>query len=307
MGEETLENDLLDVLYATFGRHAGYRVTHARGFVARGTFTAAPGAREVSRATHFQGQRVPVLLRFSNFSGIPVTPDADPMASPRGLGIRFHLSETAFTDLVAHSNDGFPVATAQEFLQFLRGIAASGAASPDPAPLAAYLADHPHARRYLETTPTTPASYLAERYYGVNTFAFINREGELTHGRYRVDPTIDEPLLEDREASQRPHDFLAQDMASRLRQGPVAMRLMLQLAAAGDVLADGSISWPHSGLHARREIELGLIGVDSGDVAQDEQGIAFNPGHLTDGIAPGDPMITLRQRVYELAAARRRT
>jgi catalase len=199
--------------------------------------------------------------------------------------------------------------TPQEFLQFLRCIAASGAEPPDPAPLAAFLAGHPRARRYLETPKPTPASYLAERYYGVNAFRFINREGGLTYGRYRVDPTIDEPLLEDREAIQRPHDFLAQDLVSRVRQRPAEMRLLLQLPATEDVLFDNSIAWPRSGPQARSEIELGLISVDSvAEAHVDDQHLAFNPGHLIDGISLSDDlMIAVRQRVYQLASTRRRT
>jgi hypothetical protein len=37
------------------------------------------------------------------FAGVPAIPDTDPKASPRGLAVKFHLTEGTDTDLVTHS------------------------------------------------------------------------------------------------------------------------------------------------------------------------------------------------------------
>jgi catalase len=115
---------LVETLQILFGKHPGYRPIHAKGVVCEGTFTPAETARPLSRAPHFQDSPVPITVRFSDFTGIPTIRDGDPNASPRGIGIRFHLANSVATELVAHSYDGFPVATAEEFLEFLRALAA---------------------------------------------------------------------------------------------------------------------------------------------------------------------------------------
>jgi len=72
-----------------------------------------------------------VTVRYSDSTGIPTIPDNDPARSgPRGIAVRFHLADHVHTDIVAHSTNGFPVRTGEEFLQFLRAAAAAGQASP---------------------------------------------------------------------------------------------------------------------------------------------------------------------------------
>src|SRR6266571_4858743 len=107
------------------GIHPGYRFMHAKGIVVTGTFTAAAGARSVSRAAHLQGGAVPVTVRFSDGTGVPNIPDTDPNAGPRGMAIRFALPGGAFTDIVAVSHNGFVVGTGEDFLTFLKAIAAT--------------------------------------------------------------------------------------------------------------------------------------------------------------------------------------
>jgi len=307
MSQEALYDALLDALYATFGRHAGFRVAHAKGVLAQGTFVATSSASNVSRAVHFQGGSIPIRVRFSNFSGLPGTRDGDPTASPHGLAIRFSLPDGQSTDIVAHSFNGFPVATAQDFLSFLQGIAASVATPPDPAPLAAFLAEHPRARQFLDTPKPAPRSYIATEYFGVNALEFSNLKGERRIGRYRIEPWVGEPALSDEQAAAMPDDYLRDELTTRLSKGPAKIRLVLQLAAPGDAVEDGSIPWSR----ANEEIELGVLTLDrliSPEAQQTEQQrLDFNPGRLPDGIAPSaDPMIEARQGIYERAMVRRR-
>src|SRR6185437_12505793 len=60
-------------------------------------------------------------------------------ASPRGFAIRFHLAEHVHTDIVAHSHDGFPTRTAEEFVELLRAIGNSGPDAPKPTPIESFL------------------------------------------------------------------------------------------------------------------------------------------------------------------------
>jgi len=306
---DALLEGLLAALQATFGRHPGQRATHAKGIVASGSFIATAAAGRLSRAAHLQGQTVPVTLRFSNFSGVPQTPDGDPMASPRGLGIRFHLEDGAETDIVAHSFDGFPVGTPQQFLEFLQAIAASVSESaPDTAPLERFLAAHDSARHYLETPKPAPRSYASLPYFGVNAFLLAGADGALSMGRYRIDPTLAHAFVPEDELPALADGYLADELAARLAQGPVSMRLKFQLAGAGDS-ADGSIAWPHSGPDARAEIDLGELRITAlaDDQVQAARDLALDPGRLIDGLMlSDDPMVPVRSAIYRLAASRRR-
>src|SRR5438445_2388109 len=139
----TLAKDLLDVLDVLAGGvHAGFRPAHAKGAMCTGTFTPAPEAPRLTRAPHASLPSTPVTVRFSDGTGLPTIPDNDPARSgPRGIALRFHLAEHVHTDIVAHSINGFPVRTGEEFLELFRALAALTAGQP--AALGSFRAAHP--------------------------------------------------------------------------------------------------------------------------------------------------------------------
>ena len=49
-----------------WGRHPGIRANHAKGVVVEGTFTPTKDAASLSKAALFQGQTIPVTVRFSD-------------------------------------------------------------------------------------------------------------------------------------------------------------------------------------------------------------------------------------------------
>ena len=121
-----LSSDLLQALDNLFGVHPGFRPAHAKGILLKGVFAPAPGAASLTRAPHVQRESTPVTVRFSDSTGLPLVPDNDPNASPRGFAVRFHLAEHVHTDIIGHSTDGFPVRTPEEFLEFLQAVKAGG-------------------------------------------------------------------------------------------------------------------------------------------------------------------------------------
>jgi catalase len=74
--------DLLKQFDTIFGLHPGFRPAHARGVLLTGTFTPDPDALSLSRAPHITRPSTPVIVRFSNSTGIPLLPDNDPNANP---------------------------------------------------------------------------------------------------------------------------------------------------------------------------------------------------------------------------------
>jgi catalase len=205
--KQRLYEQIVDALYALFGAHPGYWPVHAKGLVCEGAFSPAATAASVSRAPHLQGTSVPITVRFSDFAGVPTVSDGDPLASPRGMAIKFHLPGGMDTDIVAQSYDGFPVRTAEAFLVFVRALAASGPGVSSPTPLANFLASHPQVKRFVEAPKPAPASFATESYYGVNAFRFTNRDGASRNVRYRVRAEAGKEHLDAAEAGPPTGEF----------------------------------------------------------------------------------------------------
>jgi catalase len=291
---------VMDALEANFGTAPTRRAAHAKGVVAVGTFTPTPAARTISRAGHLAGDRVPVITRFSNFPGGSPHPDAAPESNPRGLAVQFRLPDGSSTDLLAHSINGFPGRTVDDFSDFLEAIAPGG---PGPE---GYLADHPAAAKFVGAIQThgIPASYATLPYYVVNAFRFHNSGGTTRVGRYTWVPGAGTELLgADGVASAGP-DFLAEELADRLAGDSVVFSLMLVLAQDGDRSDDANDQWPAD----RQQVKLGSLRLT--DVVPHslvaEQGLFFDPMRLVDGItASDDPLLVARSRTYPLSLAHR--
>ena len=140
---------VLDNLDANFGVAPRRRAAHAKGVVVTGFFSPAAEAAQVTRAGHLTGTRTPVVARFSSFPGGSDHPDTAPEANPRGLAVQFRLGNGATTDLLAHSINGFPGRTIEDFADFLAAIAPGGPGPED------YLATHPAAAAFVQAIQGT--------------------------------------------------------------------------------------------------------------------------------------------------------
>ena len=81
---------IVDLAGKLNGPHPGFRAFHAKGIVVEGSFKASPEARRLSRATLFNGNAIPVTVRFSDGNGMPNVADGSPAANPHGLAIKYH-------------------------------------------------------------------------------------------------------------------------------------------------------------------------------------------------------------------------
>jgi catalase len=301
-----LSNELIQTFDSIFGLHPGFRPAHAKGVLLTGTFTPAPDAASLTRAPHMNRPSTPVTVRFSNSTGIPVIPDNDPNASPRGLAIRFNLAEHVHTDIVAHSTDGFPAHTGQEFLELLRALAASSDPSqPHPWPVEVFLGSHPAALAFVQAPKPAPSSFARETYYGITAMRFINKDGAARYGRYRIIPEAGNDFLDDTAAKAKSANYLFDEIAERLTTGPARLRVVVQLANEGDIVDDATIHWPED----RTLLDLGTVEVTAiaPENAHDQQVIIFDPIPRVDGIEPSeDPLLELRAAVYLISGRRRR-
>ena len=300
----TLAHKLLDALDALFGLHPGFRPVHAKGLMCSGMFTPSAEAAKLTRAPHATRPSTPVTVRYSNGTGLPTIADNDPKQSgPRGMAIRFHLAEHAHTDIVAHSTNGFPVRTGEEFLEFIRAAAAFGAGKPEA--LGSFLAAHPNAKRFVETPKPIPTSFAREAFFAVTSFKFTNANGASRHGRFRIRPEGGTEYLSDEQAAAKSADFLFDEIGQRLAKQPIKLGVFVQLAGDGDDVTDSSVPWPEG----RTEIPCGTITLRGrvDDTEPERRKIIFDPLPRVDGIdSSGDPLTQVRSDIYLLSGRRRR-
>jgi catalase len=300
-----LADKLLDALDKLSGLHSGFRPAHAKGLMCSGTFSPSPEAAKLTRAPHASRPSTPVTVRYSDSTGVPTIPDNDPQRSgPRGIAVRFHLADHAHTDIVAHSTNGFPVRTGEEFLEFLRAAAAFGAGKPEA--LGAFLATHPSAKRFVEAAKPIPTSFAREAFFAVTAFRFTNAEDMSRHGRFRIWPEAGTDYLTDEQAARKSTNFLFDEIGPRLAQGPIRLGVFVQLAADGDDMKDASVTWPDD----REELQFGTVTLTQREdhQAPERRKIIFDPIPRVDGIDPsGDPLTEVRSDIYLLSGRRRRT
>jgi catalase len=297
----TVIAQLVETMRALAGAHPGFRPVHAKGLVCTGTFRGAPKARELSRASHLQGQVVTTVVRFSSASGNPDIHDG--IASPRALAVKFQLPDKKHADILALSIEGFPARTPEEFLAFLRAqLADPATGQPVPDALPRFLDGHPATRAFLERLmrKPVPASYGQACYYGEHAFLFSSADGTRRFGRYRWIPMAGEAYLSPNDAGKRSANFLREELENQLRNGPVAFRLLLQLAEDNDPTDDVTALWPAD----RPLVELGtleLTGI-SPTTEADERRLVFDPTSLTDGIdLSADPILLARSAAYSIS------
>lgn len=290
--------DLVNALHSAFGEHHA-RAVHAKGILLEGTFTASAEAETLSQALIFSGKSLPVVARFSDFTGIPDIPDTTGAANPRGFAFKIRAQDGDEFDVVSHSFNGFPVATSDEFAVFLRDIGASGPGVAHPNPIEQFLETHPIAKTFVSTQKPPPASYATTAFFGVNAFTYTNAAGKAVHVRYRLVPQAGEVYLTAADLATKGPNYLREEILERITAKPIGFDWYAQIAEEGDKIEDPSIAWPEQ----RRLVKLGSIAITKivADQAAADKDTLFLPGQPHAGINPADPMLTLRNEAYPIS------
>jgi catalase len=291
----------VDIINERFGGH-GARALHAKGTLAKGTFTATPRAAELTRAPHMQGEPVPVTVRFSNGSGDPDAPDYGPEV--RGMAAKFYLPDGERTDISAQTVPRFPVRTPDAFVNLIR---ASAPGRGRLLRLPFFLATHPEALPALKANASAlkpPASYGAMRYYAIHAFKWIAADGRERYVRYRWLPELSEPSLSEEEARSRGRDYLQNELRERLAEEPLRFTLELQIAGPGDKVDDPTSVWPDE----RETVAAGTLELTALETGRETGGdvLVFDPNRVTDGIeTSADPILKFRSPAYSVSVERR--
>jgi catalase len=169
-----------------------------------------------------------------------------------------------------------------------------------------FLGGHPAARAFVERLMKRPipASYAQVVYHAEHAFRFTAASGASRFGRYRFVPQAGEAFLSPADGGKRPPMFLRDELEGRLTNGPIAFRLLLQLANEGDPTDDVTALWPDD----RQLTELGRLEITavSPTSAADERRLIFDPTNRTDGIdLSDDPILLARSAAYSISYEQR--
>jgi catalase len=293
--------ELVRDIHAIFGEHHA-RAVHSKGVVLNATFEPTEQARQLSKASVFAG-KLQATVRLSDTTGLPEIPDADPNASPHGLAAKFKLADGSEMDLVTHSFNGFPAATAAEFDTFLKAVAASAPGAAKPTPIEKYLQAHPNALPFVTQQKPPPESFATTAYFGVNAFAFVDASAKKTTLRYRIIPEAGEKYLDAATAASKGPNYLTEEIAARVAKAPVMFDWFAQIAQPSDKADDPSTPWPQD----RQLVKLGTLTLTG--MAVDQEGLSksllFLPNNVPAGIEPVDPMIDVRSAAYPISFGER--
>lgn len=256
----------------------------------------------MSCAPHFNKAVTPVIMRFSSGTGDPSIRDSDPAAQPRGLAIRFLLSDDGnkHTDIIAHSVPFFPMPTAEGFLAFQQ---ARGNGT-----MKEFVAKHPTAERFVEAEKPCPKSFASERYYGLFAFRLVGGTGgKARFVKYRFEPVDGVQHFSAEEGARLSDNYLYEELVDRVRKGKVRFKFLAQVARDGDVINDITATWPED----RNLVELGEIVVERVLEEQksdrEQQKIVFDPVPRVKGVeSNGDPLLDFRSSTYRKSGSIRR-
>ncbi|MGW0810578.1 catalase [Nonomuraea sp. NPDC002799] len=301
-GPATLENYQFLEKISHFDRERiPERVVHARGTTSYGFFEAYGklGDEPVSRYTRaklFQeaGKRTDVALRFSTVIG--GRDSAETARDPRGFAIKFY-TEDGNWDLVGNNLAVFFIRDAIKFPDVIHSL------KPDPV---TFRQDPNRIFDFMSQTPESmhmlvnlfsprgiPADYRHMQGFGVNTYKWVNQQGETSLVKYHWMPKQGVRSMTEADAAAIQAGDLGhatKDLFEAIERGDhPEWELLVQLMSDDehpeldfDPLDDTKV-WPENEFPARPVGRLVLDRNVQNQFAENEQS-AFGTGVLVDGL-----------------------
>lgn len=210
-GPSTLENyDFLEKMSHFDRERVPERVVHARGAGAHGYFEAygKVGDEPISKYTRaklFQepGKRTPVFVRFSTVAGGTESPET--ARDPRGFAVKFY-TEDGNWDLVGNNLKIFFIRDAMKFPDMIHAFKPDPVSNlTDPERMFDFLSQTPEATHmvtFLFSPWGIPANYRQMQGSGVNTYKWVNKDGEAVLVKYHWEPLQGIKNLTQKEAEQ---------------------------------------------------------------------------------------------------------
>jgi catalase len=300
-----LVESAVDAMENYTGVERGYRRAHARGLVCRASFDAAPAARELSSAEHFQGGVVAAQVRLSNASGSPHAPDraSDRAGKVLGLAVRFQLPSGAVASWAAANLPSFVARTPEDFIRITR--AQKPALFGKPLRILSYLVSRPSAFAAIKAIATMPpaSSFAHVRFNGIHTYYLVAADGARRPFRYHWQPLAGTAAMPPAERRTLPAQYLLNELRTRLAAAPVQWSLVFQFPLPADPLDDATRGWPET----RRTVVAGTLTIDRVEADQRAlETLVFDPAGIVPGLElSSDPLLRFRADVYSESYRRR--
>ncbi|WJD60706.1 catalase family peroxidase [Pseudomonas kurunegalensis] len=276
----------------------GFRRAHGKGMCFVATFRPSGEARVLSSARAFSQPEVPVIGRFSIGTGSPFASDLS--TKTVSMALLMATDDHQQWRLAMNNQPFFATKTSQGFLDM------QAAFSPDPATgkpndkrVAEFLDEHPETKPFLKLADEapTPGSFAGAEFNGVNSFYLVSNEGRHTAVRWAMRPHESFVELADDQRSKVGENYLFEDLKRRLGQKHLYWDLVIQVAAANDLVDDPSKPWPED----RKLLVAGTLEVT--EVSDQSQGacrdINYDPTIVPTGIeVSNDPILSARSAAY---------
>jgi catalase len=279
----------------------GFQRGHARGVAFHGHFEATPEAAMLTTAEHLQGDRITTVVRLSNGGASPYMPDRESgkRGNPLGMGVRFALGSGDHTPWTALNLAAFPPTTPDDFHAMVSAQRAElPGGLPNPLRLLAFIAPRPRAIAGIKAAATLapPKSFATTRFNGFHAYYLVDAAGGRRAFRFRWMPVAGVHDLDPADDVVLPPQYLVNEIKQRVARGPVAWKLIFQLAEDGDPTDDLTRLWPES----RQLVVAGQLVIDR--LHEDQalvEDYVFDPTRMPPGIElSNDPILHFRSEAY---------
>ncbi|MBE7159315.1 MAG: catalase, partial [Rhodospirillales bacterium] len=301
-GPATLENyHFLEKITHFDRERIPERVVHARGAAAHGYFepTGKVGDEPVAKFTRaklFQtaGKQTPIFLRFSTVIHGGHSPET--LRDPRGFAVKFYTEEGNW-DLVGNNLKVFFIRDATKFPDMVHAF------KPDPVTnrqsdqrFQDFLANTPestHMSTFLFSPWGIPANYREMQGSGVNTYKWVNAQGEAVLVKYHFEPKAGIRNLTGAEAEKiqgKNFNHATEDLYEAIERGAFPEWDMYVQVLSDDEHPeldfdplDATKLWPKEQIPWLHVGKIVLNRVPDNYFAETEQ-VAFGTGVLVDGL-----------------------
>jgi hypothetical protein len=268
--------------------------------IAHGTLTVRRDADPSLRCGIFAGERWPVWLRFSSDT-VPQAPDfrttlgvAMKVFGVPGPKLIGDPDDVTF-DLIFQNHDVFFVDTARDMCAFIRAVVVDR-------DVEAYLAEHPETAAILDAMAKPEPSVLAAHYWSLLPIGFGG-----TYAKLSLTPSLELPPLADAPGDP---NFLAADLAARLKAGPAHFALSVQLRTHPVTmpLDSATVPWDTalSPFLPLADLVIDRQDILAGSQATFGENLSFNMWRVTPEHSPAGTIAEARRAVYSAAATLRR-
>ncbi|GAB3808001.1 catalase [Virgibacillus kimchii] len=292
------------------------RAVQARGFGAHGEFELYTSMRNHTKAGFLQhaGTKTPVFARFSNMQGYRGS--SDTTLGARGFSVKFYTEEGNY-DLLGISFPAFALHDAFKLADIIHAL------NPEPhndIPQASAAHDNfwdfivrnqetAHFVMWAMSDRTAPRSWRMMAGYSVNTFRFVNEQGEATFVRFHWKPVLGVHSLLVEEAltiAGINPDFHRQDLWDAIENGMYPeYELGVQMIDEADEfkyefdVLDPTKLWPEEVVPVKIIGKMKLNKNVDNFFSEVEQ-VAFNPANVVPGIDFSNaPVLQGRLFAYE--------